>query len=68
MATMITEVYKAFQKAGIPDADAQAAAEALSNSLEPVRVIRAELTFHRWAFAIVIGLQFVIIGKLFVGH
>jgi hypothetical protein len=40
----------------------------VTNSLEPVRVIRAELTFHRWAFAIVIGLQFVIIGKLFVGH
>ncbi len=31
MTTMITEVYNAFRKAGVPEQDAQAAAEALSS-------------------------------------
>ncbi len=40
-------------------------AEAISNSMDPVRVIRAELIFHRWAFAIIVALEFLILGKLF---
>jgi len=31
MSTMITEVYNAFRKAGVPEKEAQDAAEALSN-------------------------------------
>ena len=68
MATMITEVYRAFVKAGVPEQDAMAAAEALTaeNLATKKDINEARLDIHRldkkmavvqWMLGIIIAAQ-----------
>lgn len=61
MTTMISEVYSAFRKAGVPEEDARQAAEALSaESLatkSDISGIKQELAIIKWMLGIVIAAQ-----------
>ncbi len=61
MTTMISEVYSAFRKAGVPEDDARQAAEALSaeNSATKADIgeIKRELAVVKWMLGIVIAAQ-----------
>ena len=61
MSTMISEVYSAFRKAGVPEDDARAAAEALSaESLatkDDIRKLDKELTIIKWMLGLVIVVE-----------
>ena len=63
MTTMISEVYSAFRKAGVPEEDARQAAEALSaESLatkSDISGIKQELAIIKWMLGIVIAAQIV---------
>jgi FtsH-binding integral membrane protein len=59
--------------AKIPQEQAEAMADALASATTAVSgiessiaVIKAELTFHRWVFLAMIGLQVTILIKLFL--
>ncbi len=61
MTTMISEVYSAFRKAGVPEEDARQAAEALSaESLatkSDISGVKQELAIIKWMLGIVIAAQ-----------
>ncbi len=61
MTTMISEVYSAFRKAGVPEEDARQAAEALSAESLATKAdvieIKRELAFLKWMLGIVIAAQ-----------
>jgi hypothetical protein len=75
MTMVNSEVYIAFLKAGVPEADAAAAAKilfrrdsGLSHPENKIDQHGAELVLHRWALAIVFGLELLIIAKLMSMH
>jgi len=61
VTTMISEVYSAFRKAGVPEEDARQAAEALSaESLatkSDISGVKQELAIIKWMLGIVIAAQ-----------
>jgi hypothetical protein len=61
MTTMISEVYAAFIKAGVPKEDARMAAEALSaESLatkDDIRKLDKELLIIKWMLGLIIAIQ-----------
>lgn len=61
MTTMISEVYSAFRKAGVPEDDARQAAEALSaenpDTKADIVEIKHELAVVKWMLGIVIAAQ-----------
>jgi hypothetical protein len=61
MTTMISEVYSAFRKAGVPEEDARLAAEALSaESLatkDDIRKLDKELLIIKWMLGLIIAIQ-----------
>ncbi|MCK5648819.1 MAG: integrase [Gammaproteobacteria bacterium] len=61
MSTMISEVYSAFRKAGVPEEDAKAAAEALSSeslaTKDDIRKLDKELTIIKWMLGLVIVVE-----------
>ncbi len=70
MSTMITEVYNAFRKAGVPEKEAQDAAEALSNettatksdveSLDKKMIeITGEIKILKWMIGLVIAINVI---------
>ena len=60
---MISEVYSAFRKAGVPEEDARLAAEALSaESLatkDDIRKLDKELLIIKWMLGLVIAIQVI---------
>ena len=60
MTTMISEVYSAFRKAGVPEDDARLAAEALSaESLatkDDIRKLDKQLLIIKWMLGLVIAI------------
>jgi hypothetical protein len=48
MTTMIVEVYDALRSSGADEAKARAAAEAISNALDPIRIIQSDLRLLKW--------------------
>jgi len=67
MSTMISEVYAAFRKAGVPEEDARAAAEALSaESLatkDDIRKLDKELTIIKWMLGLILVVEILPILK-----
>lgn len=67
MATMISEVYSAFRKAGVPESDAKAAAEALSAknlaTKDDMRKIDKELLIIKWMLGLVVVVEILPILK-----
>ena len=67
MSTMISEVYSAFRKAGVPEDDAKAAVEALSSeslaTKEDIRKLDKELTIIKWMFGLMIVVEIMPILK-----
>ncbi len=63
MTTMISEVYSAFRKAGVPEEDARLAAEALSaESLatkDDIRKLDKELLIIKWMLGLIIAIQVI---------
>ena len=70
MSTMITEVYNAFRKMGVPEKEAQDAAEALSNettatksdieSLDKKMIeIAGEIKILKWMIGLVIAINVI---------
>lgn len=61
MTTMISEVYSAFRKAGVPEEEARQAAEALSAenlaTKSDITGIKQELAIIKWMLGIVIAAQ-----------
>jgi len=61
MTTMISEVYSAFRKAGVPEDDARQAAEALPAENLAIKAdvveIKCELAVVKWMLGIVIAAQ-----------
>ncbi len=68
MSTMITEVYNAFRKAGVPEKEAQDAAEALSNETTATKSdieildkkmieIVGEIKILKWMIGLVIAIN-----------
>jgi len=68
MSTMIVEVYNAFKKAGVPEEDAQKAAEALSQSTTATKSdidkiekeiveIKGEIKLVKWMIGLVIAIN-----------
>lgn len=66
MATMLSEVYTAFRKAGVPEEDAKAAAEALSAETvatkKDVARIEKTLAVHGW----ILNSMFAMLAALLV--
>jgi len=64
---MISEVYSAFRKAGVPEDDAKAAVEALSSeslaTKEDIRKLDKELTIIKWMFGLMIVVEIMPILK-----
>ena len=67
MSTMITEVYNAFRKAGVPESEAQAAAEALSNETSATKAditnldkklytIESDMKIIKWTQGLIIAI------------
>jgi hypothetical protein len=60
---MISEVYVAFKKAGVPEDDARMAAEALSaKSLatkDDIKKLDKELSIIKWMLGLVIAIQII---------
>ena len=67
MSTMISEVYSAFRKAGVPEEDAKAAAEALSSeslaTKDDKKKLDKELTVIKWMLGLVIVVEIMPILK-----
>lgn len=70
MRTMITEVYNAFRKAGVPEKEAQDAAEALSNETTASKTdiekldkkmieINGEIKILKWMVGLVIAINVI---------
>ena len=63
MTTMISEVYSAFRKAGVPEEDAQKAAEALSAesvaTKSDIVKVQQELLVVKWMLGVVMAAQVV---------
>lgn len=61
MTTMISEVFSAFRKAGVPEEEARQAAEALSAESLATKTdiagIKQELAIIKWMLGIVIAAQ-----------
>ncbi len=61
MTSMISEVYSAFRKAGVPEEEAKQAAEALSAESTATKSdiddIKRELSVVKWMLGIVIAAQ-----------
>lgn len=68
MSTMIVEVYNAFKKAGVPEEDAQKAAEALSQSTTATKKdiekiekeiveVKGEIKLVKWMIGLVIAIN-----------
>jgi len=66
MTTLNAELYDALRAINVPDDKARAAASALDGYDSRFTKIESELAFHRWAFALIIGLQVAILAKLFL--
>ena len=64
---MISEVYSAFRKAGVPEDDAKAAAEPLSSeslaTKDDIRKSDKELTIIKWMLGLVIVVEIMPILK-----
>jgi len=64
---MISEVYSAFRKAGVPENDAKAAAEALSSeslaTKDDIKKLDKELTIIKWMLGLVIVVEIMPILK-----
>lgn len=71
MTTMISEVYSAFRKAGVPEEDARAAAEALSAdnlaTKEDIHKLEKELLLIKWMVGLVIVIEVVPFLRSFLG-
>ena len=67
MSTMISGVYSAFRKAGVPEDDARAAAEALSSeslaTKDDIRQLDKELTIIKWMIGLIIVVEIMPILK-----
>jgi len=67
MATMISEVYTAFRKAGVSEDDSKAAAEALSaESLatkDDIKKLEKELIIIKWMLGLVIVVEVIPLMK-----
>lgn len=70
MSTMITEVYKAFKKPGVPEEDAQKAAEAISQRSSATRSdiqkiereiveIKDEIKLTKWMIGLLIAINVI---------
>jgi hypothetical protein len=63
MTTMISEVYSAFRKAGVPEDDARLAAEALSSeslaTKEDIKKLDKELLIIKWMVGLIIAIQVI---------
>jgi hypothetical protein len=70
MTTMISEVYSAFRKAGVPEDDARLAAEALSSeslaTKEDIKKLDKELLIIKWMVGLIIAIQVVPILRTLV--
>ena len=70
MSTMISEFYSAFRKAGVPEEDAKAAAEALSSeslaTKDDIRKLDKELTVIKWMIGLVIVVEVMPLLKGFM--
>ncbi|MEE9395682.1 MAG: hypothetical protein V3V31_01590 [Methylococcales bacterium] len=70
MTTMISEVYSAFRKAGVPEEDARLAAEALSAenlaTKDDMRKLDKELLIIKWMLGLVIAIQVILYLKSIV--
>ncbi len=68
---MISEVYSAFRKAGVPEEDARAAAEALSAdnlaTKEDIHKLEKELLLIKWMVGLVIVIEVVPFLRSFLG-
>ena len=78
MSTMITEVYNAFRKAGVPEKEAQDAAEALSNEKTATKAdiekldknmieINGEIKILKWMIGLVIAISVIPLLKDMLG-
>lgn len=78
MSTMITEVYNTFRKAGVPDKEAQEAAEALSNETTATKAdiekidktmieINGEIKILKWMIGLVIAINVIPLLKDMLG-
>ncbi|SFR64265.1 integrase [Thiomicrospira sp. ALE5] len=69
MSTMNIEVYNAFKKAGVPDEQAVAAAQAIvDESLArkaDIQILKSEMLFLRWMLAFNLAFTMAILYKLF---
>jgi len=67
MSTMISEVYSVFRKAGVPEEEAKAAAEALSSeslaTKDDIRKLDKELTVIKWMLGLIIVVEIMPILK-----
>jgi len=67
MSTMISEVYNAFRVAGVPEVEAQKAAEALSSenlaTKDDINKVQKELLVIKWMIALVVVVEVVPILK-----
>ena len=77
MSTMITEVYNAFRKAGVPEEEAQAAAEALSNETSATKAdisnldkklygIESDMKVIKWTQGLIIAILVIPFLKEFI--
>ena len=75
MTTMIAEVYDALVEAGASEEKARSAASVLANyedrfgqiDLALVR-IQSSQKYQQWQISLMLGLQLLVIGKLFFFH
>mgnify|MGYP003573337582 CR=1 FL=1 len=69
MTTMISEVYEAFRKAGVPDEDARKAAEALSAenlaTKTDMQRMEREMLLLRWMVGFNLAFTMAILWKVF---
>ena len=67
MSTMISEVFTAFRKAGVPEDDARSAAEALSNeslaTKNDIQKLDKELSIIKWMLGLIIVVEIMPIIK-----
>lgn len=75
MTTMIAEVYDALVEAGSSEAKARSAASVLANYEDRFRQIDVALVriqssqkYQQWQISLMLGLQLLVIGKLFFFH
>lgn len=67
MATIISEVYAAFRKAGVSEDDSRAAAEALSSenlaTKNDIKLLEKELLIIKWMLGLIIVVEIMPILK-----